>query len=104
MDEKHEPIPGKLYRLVVENNITGEKSSEAFGFDLERNFLVCIPPTARGGVGPAQSFLVSGTSEVFQWCYLSDEDMLLRVAVKTQLYSSNYLAWLEEVDLSFAEQ
>jgi hypothetical protein len=89
------PEVGKLYRLCVKRG--GKRPFSAYGLDLERNLLVGIPPTIRDGMGPVQSFLVSGTGEVFRWCHLSNKDMLLRVAVKAQLYSSNFLAWLEEV-------
>lgn len=44
------PEVGKLYRLCVE--IKGKRFFQAFELDLERNLLVCIPPTVLDHTGP----------------------------------------------------
>ncbi len=96
------PEVGKLYRLCVE--IKGKRFFQAFELDLERNLLVCIPPTVMDHTGPMQSFLISGSGEIFRWCFMADEKNLLRVGMENQFISSLRSCWLEEVDLSFAEQ
>lgn len=93
------PEVGKLYRLCVE--MGGKRIFQAFDLDLERNLFVCIPPTVLNHTGPMQSFLISGSGEVFRWCYMVDEKKLLRVGIKNQFFSSLRSCWLEEVDSSF---
>lgn len=94
---KNLPEVGKLYRLFCESGI-GERYYLVFGLNLEENLLVCIPNTYSGG-RPVQSFLVSGTGEIFRWCFTDTEHnrkLLLKVGVVTAINNSGWTAWLEE--------
>lgn len=97
---KNLPEVGKLYRLFCESGI-GERCYLVFGLNLEENLLVCIPNVITNG-RPTQSFLVSGTGEIFRWCFTDtehDRKQLLKVGVVTAINNSGWTAWLEEEEV-----